>query len=73
VAFSDWLKRAVKNFNWKKLGIWAPLLVGLAMVLLGVSNLGMRNMIGLGFMTSVLSYGLISLFIGRIRLSDFID
>lgn len=67
--FILWLKAR----PWKKVLYWAPLAAGLLMVGLGLSNLGLRNMIGLGFAVAFLSYGLITVVFGRIHISDFID
>ncbi len=67
--FLIWLKAR----PWKKVLYWAPLAAGLLMVGLGFSNLGLRNMIGLGFAVAFLGYGLITVVFGRIHISDFID
>ncbi len=67
--FIVWLKAR----PWKKFLYWAPLAAGMLMVIAGFSNLGLRNMIGLGFAVAFLGYGLITVVFGRIHISDFID
>lgn len=75
--FWMWLKSSLwmvlKKVTIKKAVYWAPLMICLPMIVIGFSNLAMRNMIGTGIMIGFLSYGLITFFRGRIRLSDFID
>jgi hypothetical protein len=70
--FLKWLQQQGKNFNWLRVLYWTPLAITLFMVILGFSNKGMRNMIGVGVFFAFISYGLITLFRGRIRLSDFL-
>ncbi len=67
--FVVWLKAR----PWRKILYWAPLVSGLMMVMAGFSNLGLRNMIGLGVAVAFLGYGLITVVFGRIQISDFID
>ena len=69
LSFMIWLKA----WPWKKVLYWAPLTAGFLMVTVGFSNLGLRNMIGLGFAVAFLGYGLITVIFGRIQISDFID
>ena len=67
--FMIWLKAR----PWKKVMYWAPMAMGMVMVMAGLSNLNLRNMIGLGFAVAFLGYGLITVIFGRIHISDFID
>jgi hypothetical protein len=38
----------IESLNWKKIGYWAPLIVSVALVLVGFSNMALRNLIGVG-------------------------
>ena len=67
--FAVWLQAR----NWKKVIYWAPVVLGTLMVLIGFSNLNLRNMIGVGVAVTFLGYGLITILYGRIQVSDFID
>lgn len=68
-GFIAWLRTR----NWKRVLYWTPLVVSSLMILLGTSRLGFRNLIGLGFATALLSYGLLIMIKGKIKVSDFID
>lgn len=59
--------------KWQKYLYWGPFGLSALMILLGMVNLGHRNLIGVGVALAFMTAGLIVMVRGRISLSDFID
>jgi hypothetical protein len=58
---------------WHKYVLLVPLSIALLMVLVGLSSLSLRNLVGAGVATMLLTFGLTLFWKGRLSLSDFID
>ncbi|XGC81850.1 hypothetical protein ACES2L_05060 [Bdellovibrio bacteriovorus] len=65
-------EEAVKP-KWQKYLYWGPFGLSALLILLGMVNLGHRNLIGTGVALAFMAAGLIVMIKGRISLSDFID
>lgn len=59
--------------KWQKYLYWGPFAVSALLILLGIVNLGHRNLIGTGVALAFMAAGLIVMIRGKISLSDFID
>lgn len=59
--------------KWKKYIYWGPFAISALLILMGMSNLGHRNLIGAGVALSFMATGLIVMIRGKFHLSDFID
>lgn len=59
--------------KWQKYFYWGPFGLSALLILLGMVNLGHRNLIGVGVALSFMSAGLIIMIKGKISLSDFVD
>jgi hypothetical protein len=57
---------------WHKYVLMVPLSVSLIMMLMGFFSLSLRNLVGAGVATMLLTFGLILFWKGRISLSDFL-
>lgn len=59
--------------KWQKYLYWGPFGLSALLILLGMVNLGHRNLIGVGVALSFMTAGLIVMIRGKISISDFID
>lgn len=59
--------------KYRKYFFWGPYSISAIMILLGMMNLGHRNLIGVGVALACMTSGLIVMIRGRISLSDFVD
>ncbi|MEN0059133.1 MAG: hypothetical protein AAGB31_09895 [Bdellovibrio sp.] len=59
--------------KWRKYFYWGPFSLSALMILLGMINLGHRNLIGVGVALAFMAAGLIIMIRGKISLSDFLD
>lgn len=59
--------------KWQKYFYWGPFAISAFLILLGMINLGHRNLIGVGVALAFMAAGLIVMIRGKISLSDFID
>lgn len=59
--------------KWQKYLYWGPFGLSALLMLLGMVNLGHRNLIGVGVALAFMSAGLIVMVKGKISISDFID
>ncbi|MBV2167578.1 MAG: hypothetical protein KUL82_02615 [Bdellovibrio sp.] len=59
--------------KWQKYLYWGPFALSALLILLGIVNLGHRNLIGTGVALAFMSAGLIVMIRGKISLSDFVD
>nr|WP_295900265.1 hypothetical protein [uncultured Bdellovibrio sp.] len=59
--------------KWQKYLYWGPFGLSALLILLGMINLGHRNLIGVGVALAFMAAGLIIMIRGKISLSDFID
>lgn len=59
--------------KWHKYLYWGPFGLSALMILMGMVNLGHRNLIGVGVALSTMAAGLIIMIRGKISLSDFLD
>ncbi len=59
--------------KWRKYLFWGPYSLAALFILLGMANLGHRNLIGVGVALICMTSGLIVMIKGRISVSDFID
>lgn len=59
--------------KWQKYLYWGPFGISALLILLGIVNLGHRNLIGAGVALGFMTAGLIVMIRGKISLSDFID
>lgn len=59
--------------KWHKYLYWGPFGLSTLLILLGMVNLGHRNLIGVGVALAFMVLGLIVMIRGRISLSDFVD
>lgn len=59
--------------KWQKYLYWGPFGLSALLILLGMVNLGHRNLIGVGVALSFMAAGLIVMIRGKLSLSDFID
>lgn len=57
--------------KWRKYLFWAPYAIAGTLILAGLTNLGQRNLIGLGVAIACMSSGLIVMIRGKISVSDF--
>lgn len=68
--FWVWLRK----HNWQRILLWMPAIISLFIIVLGISNLGTRNLVGIGFAVCILSYGILIMIRGRpLQVSDFIE
>ncbi len=65
------LQSALATINWSRLRKLAPLVIGLSLILVGLSRHTARNLIGIGAAVLFLSIGLTVFIKGRISLEDF--
>ncbi len=64
----------VQGFQkYRKYMFWAPFVISGLMILLGMLNLGQRNLIGLGVAIACMASGLIVMVRGRFQASDFFE
>lgn len=77
VGLSQKMGAATQSDNarpkWQKYFYWGPFGLSALMILLGMINLGHRNLIGVGVALAFMATGLIVMIKGKISLSDFID
>jgi hypothetical protein len=59
------------KLKWQKYLYWGPFGLSSILILMGMINLGHRNLIGVGVALAVMSAGLIIMVKGRLSLSDF--
>lgn len=59
--------------KYRKYFFWGPYSISFLMILLGMMNLGHRNLIGVGVALACMTSGLIVMIRGRISWSDFVD
>ena len=59
--------------KYRKYFFWGPYSISTFMILLGMMNLGHRNLIGVGVALACMTSGLIVMIRGRISWSDFVD
>lgn len=59
--------------KWQKYLYWGPFGFSALLILMGMVNLGHRNLIGVGVALSFMTAGLIIMIRGKISISDFID
>jgi hypothetical protein len=59
--------------KWQKYLFWGPYALSGILVLLGMMNLGHRNLIGLGVAIACMASGIIVMVRGKISISDFVD
>ncbi|KHD89310.1 MAG: hypothetical protein OM95_04060 [Bdellovibrio sp. ArHS] len=59
--------------KWQKYMYWGPFGLSAFLILLGMINLGHRNLIGVGVALAFMSAGLMIMIRGKISLSDFVD
>jgi hypothetical protein len=59
--------------KYRKYFFWGPYGISALMILLGMANLGHRNLIGVGVALACMTSGLIVMVRGRITWSDFVD
>ncbi|MGZ3774212.1 MAG: hypothetical protein ACXVCY_03855 [Pseudobdellovibrionaceae bacterium] len=59
--------------KWQKYLYWGPFSLSAVLILLGMVNLGHRNLIGAGVALAFMAAGLIVMIKGKISLSDFLD
>jgi hypothetical protein len=59
--------------KYRKYFYWGPYTISTLMILLGMMNLGHRNLIGVGVALACMTSGLIVMIRGRISWSDFVD
>lgn len=59
--------------KWQKYIYWGPFALSALFILLGMINLGHRNLIGVGVALSFMAAGLIVMIRGRISAADFFD
>lgn len=59
--------------KWNKYLYWGPFGLSAFLILLGMINLGHRNLIGVGVALACMSAGLIVMIKGKISVSDFLD
>lgn len=64
---------AVEKPKWNKYLYWGPFGLSAFLILLGMINLGHRNLIGVGVALACMTAGLIVMIKGRISASDFLD
>lgn len=64
-------KEAKLRPKWQKYFYWGPFGLSALMILMGMVNLGHRNLVGVGVALAVMSAGLIIMIKGRLSLSDF--
>jgi hypothetical protein len=62
-----------KKSKWQKYLFWGPFGLSALLILLGMVNLGHRNLIGVGVALSFMTAGLIVMIRGKISASDFVD
>jgi hypothetical protein len=66
-------KPAFDMAKYRKYFFWGPYTISTLMILLGMMNLGHRNLIGVGVALACMTSGLIVMIRGRISWSDFVD
>lgn len=59
--------------KWHKYLFWGPFGLSALLILMGMINLGHRNLIGVGVALACMTAGLIVMIKGRISVSDFLD
>ena len=59
--------------KWQKYLFWGPYALSAMLILLGMMNLGHRNLIGLGVAIACMASGVIVMIRGKISASDFLD
>ncbi|MGZ3769890.1 MAG: hypothetical protein ACXVCP_03375 [Bdellovibrio sp.] len=59
--------------KWQKYMYWGPFGLSSLLILMGMVNLGHRNLIGVGVALAFMSAGLIIMIKGKITVSDFLD
>lgn len=59
--------------KWQKYVYWGPFGLSALLILMGMVNLGHRNLIGAGVALAFMATGLIVMIRGKISISDFID
>ncbi|WP_413569908.1 hypothetical protein ACLWBD_05505 [Bdellovibrio sp. HCB117] len=65
--------QAAARPKWQKYMYWGPFGLSAFLILLGMINLGHRNLIGVGVALAFMSAGLMIMIRGKISLSDFVD